>query len=140
MGLFTTSPKQRLLRRHNTECLAFHQTNPTTLQRAVIFVSSFFHSLVSHKAWNVNLNWYYKCAMCARKVEAIKLFFFCLDVFFWFFFKQKMKNLPALKKTPNEAHWRDSARLAYGGKDPPKQQMREEKLFDRCILSWFLHL
>lgn len=91
MGLFTTSPKQRLLRRHNTECLAFHQTNPTTLQRAVIFVSSFFHSLVSHKAWNVNLNWYYKCAMCARNVEAIKLFFFLFGCFFWLFLNRRWK-------------------------------------------------
>lgn len=42
--------------------------------------------------------------MCARNVEAIKLFFFVVWMFFLVFFKQKMKNLPALKKTPNEAH------------------------------------
>lgn len=65
-------------------------------------------------------------------------FFFCLDGVL--FLTEDEKSASIEENAYNEAHWRDSARLAYGGKDPPKQQMREEKLFDRCILSWFLHL
>lgn len=94
MGLFTTSPKQRLLRRHNTECLAFHQTNPTTLQpyKELWFSSPRSFTLL----FPIRLEmWTWTGIISAPCVPGmwrlLNFFFFLFGCFFWFFLNRRWK-------------------------------------------------